>query len=78
MDIPTKRFKQIFHDGVMIILAINSFQDIEFLLLARILVTLQQLKEHIRGIDKVLAFIVPIFLIVKICQLIKIMKKLIL
>ena len=78
MDVPTEGFKEVFHDGIMVILTVDGFQDIEFFLLTGIFVPFEQLKEDVGGIDKVLALIVPIFLIIEIGELIKVMEELIL
>ena len=78
MDVPTEGFKEVFHDGIMVIFTVDGFQDVEFFLLAGILVSLEQLKEDVGGVDKVLALIVPIFLIIEIGELIKVMEELVL
>jgi metal-responsive CopG/Arc/MetJ family transcriptional regulator len=56
--------KEGFANIIMIKLSVDSLQDIEVFLLAGKLVPLQQLVQHILGVDKVLAILLPMLLVV--------------
>jgi hypothetical protein len=59
-------------------LAVDGLEDIEILLLARVLVSLEQLVEDVLGIDKILAVLLTVLLVIEARELVEIVQQLIL
>ena len=64
MDVPSEDLKEVLHDGVMEVFAIDGLEDVELLLPAGEFMALEQLVEHILGINEILALVVAIPLVI--------------